>query len=98
MERCCCGDTQCPSCGVAQGTYRLKKIEPRALGWSRGIRRFGDETGVWHLIVERPGGFPMAVAACGTRTAGQIEPLDGHVCPRCAAKVKKLGYPAVRKP
>lgn len=27
-DRCLCGDTDCPSCGTAQGTYRERYIPP----------------------------------------------------------------------
>jgi len=76
------------------------KAQVKVLGCARGIdrRRFGDETGLWHLVVEEPGEFLRAVAACGKPTAGQLEPLDGNVCSRCEAKAKKLNHPVIRKP
>lgn len=68
----------------------------KTLGWSRGKSRarFGDETGVWHLL-EAPEDQPGAQArlACGSKaqTSGQIEPLDGHPCKRCKAIADKRG-------
>lgn len=42
MDRCTCGDTECPSCGTAQGTYR----EPRCY---QIIRFYFDE-----MLEKRP--------------------------------------------
>ena len=69
------------------------KENPVVLGWARGIdrRRFGDETGVWHLVIEEPGEFPRAGASCGKAISGQIEPLDGNVCQRCETKARRCG-------
>lgn len=32
-ERCYCGDTECPSCGTAQGTYEPKRVSPKGGTW-----------------------------------------------------------------
>lgn len=62
------------------------------LGWSRALNRWGDETGLWHLIVaDDATNPPRARTACGSRgrVSGQVEKLgfaghaSGHPCKRC---------------
>jgi hypothetical protein len=44
IERCMCGDTDCPSCGSAQGTYRpRKRIPPAAREYLSIIGRVGGQ-------------------------------------------------------
>ena len=56
------------------------------LGWSVAKNRYGDETGRWHLLLDKQG---FAVPACGSpaRTSGQVErqPGYGRKCQRCEA-------------
>ncbi len=65
------------------------------LGWAAGQNRWGDPTGIYHLLVSvRRGEHLIAVPACGTtaRTSGQLErpgpPLQ-HECLRCTASQEK---------
>lgn len=67
------------------------------LGWSRGLNRNGDETGVWHAVVtehEQGREHPVAFAACTRhqRFAGQIEPLpeNARVCERIGCSNRQM--------
>jgi hypothetical protein len=67
------------------------------LGWSVGKNKVGDETGVWHLIVDDDPGHPsVAKPSCqGPRkkilVSGQVEKNpDGNLCPRCLLIATRL--------
>jgi hypothetical protein len=71
----------------------------RALGWSVAkAKSFGDETGIWHLLIAddlpHP---PRATTACGSRVmlSGQVEQKirSGHPCQRCAILAKRINFP-----
>jgi hypothetical protein len=65
----------------------------QVLGFSRGKDKVGDETGLWNLVMDDDSGHtPKAQAACGKRThiAGQVEPLAGNLCQRCAILAQRL--------
>lgn len=58
------------------------------LGWSVAHNAVGDETGVFHLVLDVEGN-PTATLACGSKvhTSGQVEkplPQGAHACTRCA--------------
>lgn len=64
------------------------------LGWCVGQsrKRYGDETGVWHLLTAEPayGLVVNARAVCGSRgmLSGQVErtlPATARACRRCLA-------------
>ncbi len=48
------------------------ETDGQILGWSRGINKYGDQTGIAHLIIDKDG---IGVCACGSkgRTSGQVE-------------------------
>lgn len=74
----------------ARALLKIIGTTPRVLGWSRAQNRIGDETGVWHLVLDEDG---RAKTACGTRgrISGQVERLDGHPCAKCAQIARRLG-------
>ena len=53
--------------------FRLSpETDGQILGWSRGINKYGDQTGIAHLIIDKDG---IGVCACGStgRTSGPDE-------------------------
>ena len=42
MSRCFCGDTECPSCGTAQGTYNADHVEAAFRRANRNIKQLCD--------------------------------------------------------
>jgi len=64
------------------------------IGWSVGQDRYGDETGVYHLIVV-PVGSNIAHNACGSKvmTSGMLErDVDGYSkCHSCRNKESSYG-------
>jgi hypothetical protein len=71
-------------------------MSDKILGWSEGRSnaRFGDGTGIFHLILcESKPGHAIAYAACNrnlTVMGGLEETKRGHKCKRCEAIAKRL--------
>ena len=70
-ERCSCGDTACPSCGTAQGTYQPKgDALPVAITKDR--------------YQEASNGFEGWCDTCGDFTRGETEgDAEGYNCELC---------------
>lgn len=69
------------------------------IGWARGKTPHGDETGIWHAVVESLEWKELAYtrstrAACAesTRLAGQIEslPAGARVCQRVGCQGHRI--------
>lgn len=96
-SRCECGDTECPSCGTAQGTYRqrVSQICVRLPAYTgRAAREAAAQAGVtlsvWirGLIDEAVGersGEPSGPPSCDVcRDTGHV---DDHECPGCRGSI-----------
>lgn len=65
------------------------------LGWSVAKNKLGDETGLWHMIIDV--GVLTSEKACGEygNTSGQVEPLskeiEARACKTCLNMYKKRG-------